>query len=191
MLRLSSNFQQLSSLSFFLAVSSIPTSAALISYEHHTGLWDPFSPSSLFDPLRSRRRRRAMSDALINGVAGAGGGIIAQLITYPLQTVIPTTTSLCFSRVLMLILFDLYTNVPIYGLRLDGSRSILVSRPIVIPRSLVARMAPSNRCTRSRTPPFLLVIFGLISWSLLFTLLWMQWMWRSSSTRGGNVCMVG
>ncbi|XP_051121337.1 peroxisomal nicotinamide adenine dinucleotide carrier [Andrographis paniculata] len=28
-----------------------------------------------------------MSEALINGVAGAGGGIIAQLITYPLQTV--------------------------------------------------------------------------------------------------------
>ncbi|GAB2299628.1 hypothetical protein Dimus_033692 [Dionaea muscipula] len=28
-----------------------------------------------------------MSDALINGVAGAGGGIIAQFITYPLQTV--------------------------------------------------------------------------------------------------------
>ncbi|KAK9700061.1 hypothetical protein RND81_08G214700 [Saponaria officinalis] len=28
-----------------------------------------------------------MSDALINGVAGAGAGIIAQLITYPLQTV--------------------------------------------------------------------------------------------------------
>ncbi|KAJ6808929.1 putative peroxisomal nicotinamide adenine dinucleotide carrier [Iris pallida] len=28
-----------------------------------------------------------MSDALINGVAGAGGGIIAQILTYPLQTV--------------------------------------------------------------------------------------------------------
>jgi len=28
-----------------------------------------------------------MSDALINGLAGAGGGIIAQLITYPLSTV--------------------------------------------------------------------------------------------------------
>ncbi|XP_068638289.1 peroxisomal nicotinamide adenine dinucleotide carrier-like [Aristolochia californica] len=28
-----------------------------------------------------------MSDALINGLAGAGGGIIAQLITYPQQTV--------------------------------------------------------------------------------------------------------
>ncbi|XP_022943022.1 peroxisomal nicotinamide adenine dinucleotide carrier-like isoform X2 [Cucurbita moschata] len=28
-----------------------------------------------------------MSDALINGLAGAGGGVIAQLITYPLQTV--------------------------------------------------------------------------------------------------------
>nr|POF27572.1 peroxisomal nicotinamide adenine dinucleotide carrier [Quercus suber] len=28
-----------------------------------------------------------MSDALINGLSGAGGGIIAQLITYPLQTV--------------------------------------------------------------------------------------------------------
>ncbi|KAJ6726952.1 MITOCHONDRIAL NICOTINAMIDE ADENINE DINUCLEOTIDE TRANSPORTER 1-RELATED-RELATED [Salix purpurea] len=28
-----------------------------------------------------------MSDALINGLAGAGGGIIAQLITYPLQSV--------------------------------------------------------------------------------------------------------
>lgn len=30
---------------------------------------------------------RNMSDALINGLAGAGGGIIAQLLTYPLQTV--------------------------------------------------------------------------------------------------------
>ncbi|KAK9098269.1 hypothetical protein Syun_025314 [Stephania yunnanensis] len=29
-----------------------------------------------------------MSDALINGVAGAGGGIIARLITYPLQTML-------------------------------------------------------------------------------------------------------
>lgn len=28
-----------------------------------------------------------MSDAIVNGMAGAGGGIIAQLITYPLQTV--------------------------------------------------------------------------------------------------------
>nr|CAB3501319.1 unnamed protein product [Digitaria exilis] len=28
-----------------------------------------------------------MSDALINGLAGAGGGIIAQILTYPLQTV--------------------------------------------------------------------------------------------------------
>lgn len=28
-----------------------------------------------------------MSDALINGLSGAGGGIIAQLLTYPLQTV--------------------------------------------------------------------------------------------------------
>ncbi|KAL6645837.1 hypothetical protein ACP70R_017445 [Stipagrostis hirtigluma subsp. patula] len=28
-----------------------------------------------------------MSDALINGVAGAGGGIVAQILTYPLQTV--------------------------------------------------------------------------------------------------------
>jgi adenine nucleotide transporter 17 len=32
-----------------------------------------------------------MSDALINGVAGAGGGIIAQLLTYPLQTVRATS----------------------------------------------------------------------------------------------------
>ncbi|CAA2934562.1 peroxisomal nicotinamide adenine dinucleotide carrier [Olea europaea subsp. europaea] len=31
--------------------------------------------------------KEIMSDALINGLAGAGGGIIAQLITYPLQTV--------------------------------------------------------------------------------------------------------
>ncbi|KAF8406785.1 hypothetical protein HHK36_008877 [Tetracentron sinense] len=29
-----------------------------------------------------------MSNAVVNGVAGAGGGIIAQIITYPLQTVI-------------------------------------------------------------------------------------------------------
>ncbi|KAE9465230.1 hypothetical protein C3L33_02863, partial [Rhododendron williamsianum] len=35
-----------------------------------------------------------MSDALINGLAGAGGGIIAQLITYPLQTVPSLSLSL-------------------------------------------------------------------------------------------------
>ena len=28
-----------------------------------------------------------MSNAVVNGLAGAGGGIIAQIITYPLQTV--------------------------------------------------------------------------------------------------------
>ena len=28
-----------------------------------------------------------MSDALVNGLAGAGGGIIAQTLTYPLQAV--------------------------------------------------------------------------------------------------------
>jgi hypothetical protein len=33
------------------------------------------------------RAGAGMSDALINGLAGAGGGIIAQLLTYPLQTV--------------------------------------------------------------------------------------------------------
>eukprot|EP01018_Ginkgo_biloba_P028669 Gb_13403 [translate_table: standard] len=27
-----------------------------------------------------------MSDALVNGLAGAGGGIIAQIVTYPLQS---------------------------------------------------------------------------------------------------------
>jgi len=38
-----------------------------------------------------------MSDALINGLAGAGGGIIAQLITYPLQTVSLFSPSFYFS----------------------------------------------------------------------------------------------
>jgi solute carrier family 25 (peroxisomal adenine nucleotide transporter), member 17 len=28
-----------------------------------------------------------MSSAAVNGLSGAGGGIIAQIITYPLQTV--------------------------------------------------------------------------------------------------------
>lgn len=28
-----------------------------------------------------------MSNAIVNGFAGAGGGIVAQIITYPLQTV--------------------------------------------------------------------------------------------------------
>ncbi|KAJ6718009.1 PEROXISOMAL NICOTINAMIDE ADENINE DINUCLEOTIDE CARRIER [Salix purpurea] len=37
--------------------------------------------------LSRELRKIDMSDALINGLAGAGGGIIAQLITYPLQTV--------------------------------------------------------------------------------------------------------
>lgn len=34
-----------------------------------------------------RRNRSPMSNAVANGLAGAGGGIIAQIITYPLQTV--------------------------------------------------------------------------------------------------------
>ena len=42
----------------------------------------------------ARRRAGAaeMSDALINGLAGAGGGIVAQLLTYPLQTVRPASS---------------------------------------------------------------------------------------------------
>lgn len=28
-----------------------------------------------------------MSDAVVNGLAGAGGGIVAQILTYPLQAV--------------------------------------------------------------------------------------------------------
>jgi hypothetical protein len=32
----------------------------------------------------------SMSSAVVNGLAGAGGGIIAQIITYPLQTVPPS-----------------------------------------------------------------------------------------------------
>ncbi|KAI4993434.1 hypothetical protein ZWY2020_007747 [Hordeum vulgare] len=35
----------------------------------------------------SSSKGRAMSSAVVNGLAGAGGGIIAQIITYPLQTV--------------------------------------------------------------------------------------------------------
>lgn len=31
------------------------------------------------------------SNAVANGLAGAGGGIIAQIITYPLQTVLSST----------------------------------------------------------------------------------------------------
>ncbi|GER50711.1 mitochondrial substrate carrier family protein [Striga asiatica] len=31
--------------------------------------------------------KRGMSNAIVNGMAGAGGGIVAQIITYPLQTV--------------------------------------------------------------------------------------------------------
>lgn len=34
------------------------------------------------------------SNAIANGLAGAGGGIIAQIITYPLQTVPPNSLSL-------------------------------------------------------------------------------------------------
>jgi hypothetical protein len=41
----------------------------------------------LFNFILVSREKKNMSDALINGLAGAGGGIIAQLITYPLQTV--------------------------------------------------------------------------------------------------------
>ncbi|CAK9161170.1 unnamed protein product [Ilex paraguariensis] len=33
------------------------------------------------------KRKHSMSNAVVNGLAGAGGGIIAQIITYPLQTV--------------------------------------------------------------------------------------------------------
>jgi len=44
------------------------------------------------------------SNAIANGLAGAGGGIIAQIITYPLQTVISLSLSLYAS------LFDCVTN---------------------------------------------------------------------------------
>lgn len=36
----------------------------------------------------------SMSSAVVNGLAGAGGGIIAQIITYPLQTVPLSPSSL-------------------------------------------------------------------------------------------------
>ena len=36
-----------------------------------------------------------MSDAVVNGLAGAGGGIIAQLLTYPLQAVSSNHPQLC------------------------------------------------------------------------------------------------
>ncbi|XP_050230467.1 peroxisomal nicotinamide adenine dinucleotide carrier-like isoform X2 [Mercurialis annua] len=34
-----------------------------------------------------KKKKMSKSDAVANGIAGAGGGIIAQIITYPLQTV--------------------------------------------------------------------------------------------------------
>lgn len=54
-----------------------------LSLDHPFSLFHfPKSAASSFGILA-----QIMSDALINGLAGAGGGIIAQLITYPLQTV--------------------------------------------------------------------------------------------------------
>lgn len=43
-------------------------------------------------------RYSTMSDALVNGVAGACGGILAQILTYPLQAVSPGGLLLCKSR---------------------------------------------------------------------------------------------
>jgi len=37
------------------------------------------------------------SNAIANGLAGAGGGIIAQIMTYPLQTVLSLSLSLLLS----------------------------------------------------------------------------------------------
>lgn len=37
-----------------------------------------------------------MSNAIVNGIAGAGGGIVAQIITYPLQTVPLSLSPLVF-----------------------------------------------------------------------------------------------
>lgn len=39
-----------------------------------------------------------MSNAVANGLAGAGGGIIAQIITYPLQTVSLSSLSVLRTR---------------------------------------------------------------------------------------------
>lgn len=36
-----------------------------------------------------------MSDAVVNGLAGAGGGIVAQILTYPLQAVSAGSLSFC------------------------------------------------------------------------------------------------
>lgn len=38
-------------------------------------------------PLLMHWSGKGMSSALANGLAGAGGGLIAQILTYPLQAV--------------------------------------------------------------------------------------------------------
>ena len=55
-----------------------------------------FFPEKIPSQTKHFPEKKKMSDALINGLSGAGGGIIAQLITYPLQTV-QNSTSLWFS----------------------------------------------------------------------------------------------
>lgn len=61
-----------------------------------------------------------MSSAAVNGLAGAGGGIIAQIITYPLQTV-PA------SPILFLPL-SLYVNSSS-----NAANTILLLRPMLVP----------------------------------------------------------
>lgn len=60
------------------------SSSSSLGGDRSDQIWIPRSVAA----VRSRAAPRAnMSDALVNGLAGAGGGIVAQLLTYPLQAV--------------------------------------------------------------------------------------------------------
>ncbi|KAL8154403.1 hypothetical protein V2J09_012163 [Rumex salicifolius] len=67
--------------------SRSPAHAFALADHLHSRAQAPSSPANQVTLSLSLTGAIIMSDALVNGLAGAGGGIIAQLITYPLQTV--------------------------------------------------------------------------------------------------------
>lgn len=64
-----------------------------------TSMWSEDLRHKNKEELNKVATTMSESNALANGLAGAGGGIIAQIITYPLQTVLSLSLSLsiCFS----------------------------------------------------------------------------------------------
>lgn len=74
-----------------------------------------------------------MSNAIANGLAGAGAGIVAQILTYPLQTVLLVTLSYQF----LFFFFNASINESPFSLQVNTRQQTerLVKKSSLLPQS--------------------------------------------------------